>query len=56
MPDPVDEVCRYVHFSRAISERFVAEELVHTDAVLSLDEDVTLIADELDFVYQVSGK
>ncbi|KAF0297992.1 Exostosin-1 [Amphibalanus amphitrite] len=38
---------------RAISERFVAEELVHTDAVLSLDEDVTLIADELDFVYQV---
>ena len=38
---------------RTISARFVAESLVKTDAVLSLDEDVTLIADEMDFVYQV---
>ena len=40
---------------RTISARFVAEGLVSTDAVLSLDEDVTLISDELDFLYQVSN-
>ena len=40
---------------RTISARFVSEELVATDAVMSLDEDATLMSDELDFVYQVSG-
>ncbi|XP_037081930.1 exostosin-1-like [Pollicipes pollicipes] len=38
---------------RTISARFVPAPQIHTDAVLSLDEDVTLITDELDFLYQV---
>jgi Glycosyl transferase family 64 domain len=37
----------------SISQRFVPNSLIETDAVLSLDEDAILNTDELDFAYQV---
>jgi glucuronyl/N-acetylglucosaminyl transferase EXT1 len=38
---------------QSISQRFFPFEEISTDAVLSLDEDVFLVADEVDFAFHV---
>ncbi|XP_064483993.1 exostosin-1-like [Ornithodoros turicata] len=42
-----------VPLQKTISARFAPHPLIETDAVLSLDDDVTLTTEELDFAFQV---